>query len=47
MDVRGQAGQSQDKGHFDGITVKGQIVRGMISGPNHLFIKTFILMFSN
>ncbi|HEN2873924.1 TPA: alpha/beta fold hydrolase [Streptococcus agalactiae] len=43
MDVRGQAGQSQDKGHFDGITVKGQIVRGMISGPNHLFYKDIYL----
>lgn len=37
MDVRGQAGFSTDHGTFDGMTVTGQIVRGMTEGPEHLF----------
>lgn len=43
MDVRGQAGQSQDRGQFNGITVKGQVIRGMQSGPEHLFYKDVYL----
>lgn len=43
MDVRGQAGQSQDWGKFDGITVKGQVIRGMVSGPENLFYKDVYL----
>lgn len=39
MDVRGQAGQSTDMGRFEGITVKGQVIRGMTSGREHLFYK--------
>ncbi|HEL2217837.1 TPA: acetylxylan esterase [Streptococcus suis] len=39
MDVRGQAGRSQDLGQFEGITVKGQVIRGMLQGPEHLFYK--------
>lgn len=42
MDVRGQAGYSQDLGQFDGITVKGQVIRGMTSGQSSFFIRTFI-----
>ena len=43
MDVRGQAGRSQDLGQFDGITVKGQVIRGMVSSPHHLFYKDVYL----
>ncbi|HEL1542230.1 TPA: acetylxylan esterase [Streptococcus suis] len=43
MDVRGQAGRSQDLGQFEGITVKGQVVRGMLQGPDHLFYKDVYL----
>ncbi|MFM0855264.1 acetylxylan esterase [Streptococcus suis] len=43
MDVRGQAGRSQDLGCFEGITVKGQVIRGMVQGPNHLFYKDIYL----
>ncbi|MDV5977594.1 UNVERIFIED_CONTAM: acetylxylan esterase [Streptococcus canis] len=43
MDVRGQAGYSQDHGSFEGITVKGQVIRGMVSGPDHLFYKDVYL----
>ncbi|HEM6371096.1 TPA: alpha/beta fold hydrolase [Streptococcus suis] len=43
MDVRGQAGHSQDHGHFDGMTVKGQVIRGMLQGPDHLFYKDVYL----
>ncbi|HFI0120169.1 TPA: acetylxylan esterase [Streptococcus suis] len=43
MDVRGQAGRSQDLGCFEGITVKGQVIRGMVQGPNHLFYKDVYL----
>ncbi|KIS19078.1 alpha/beta fold hydrolase [Streptococcus equi] len=43
MDVRGQAGYSQDLGQFDGITVKGQVIRGMTSGPEQLFYKDVYL----
>ncbi|MBS8103947.1 alpha/beta fold hydrolase [Streptococcus suis] len=43
MDVRGQAGKSTDFGKFEGNTVKGHIVRGMKSGPEHLFYKDIFL----
>ncbi|HFI2446702.1 TPA: alpha/beta fold hydrolase [Streptococcus suis] len=43
MDVRGQAGHSQDHGHFDGMTVKGQVIRGMLQGPDKLFYKDVYL----
>ncbi len=43
MDVRGQTGRSQDLGQFDGITVKGQVIRGMLQGPDHLFYKDVYL----
>lgn len=39
MDVRGQAGNSTDAGVFQGVTVKGQVIRGMIDGPEYLFYK--------
>ncbi|MGM0209011.1 cephalosporin-C deacetylase [Enterococcus sp. DIV0421] len=37
MDVPGQAGQSQEVGNYSGIMVKGQVIRGMLEGPKHLF----------
>ncbi|WP_161978956.1 acetylxylan esterase [Streptococcus sp. S784/96/1] len=37
MDVPGQAGQSRDVGDYSGITVKGQVIRGMLDGPKELF----------
>lgn len=43
MDVRGQAGKSSDHGIFDGNTVKGQVIRGLTMGPNHLFFKDVYL----
>lgn len=43
MDVRGQAGHSTDRGVFDGITVKGQVIRGAVSGPEQLFFKDVYL----
>lgn len=43
MDVRGQAGRSQDLGQFEGLTVKGQVIRGMLQGPTHLFHKDVYL----
>lgn len=43
MDVRGQAGQSIDGGRYEGNTVKGHIVRGMIEGPEKLFFKEVYL----
>ncbi|MGT2753667.1 alpha/beta fold hydrolase [Streptococcus ovis] len=43
MDVRGQAGQSIDRGDFDGITVKGQVIRGAVAGKDKLFYKNVYL----
>lgn len=43
MDVRGQAGKSLDNGIFEGNTVKGQVMRGMLEGPEHLFFKDIFL----
>lgn len=43
MDVRGQAGQSTDYGRFDGMTVKGQVIRGAVEGPEKLFYKDIYL----
>lgn len=43
MDVRGQAGKSEDHGWFNGITVKGHVIRGMLDGPEHLFYKDVFL----
>lgn len=43
MDVRGQAGKSTDMGQFEGLTVKGQIIRGMNSGKEKLFYKDVYL----
>lgn len=43
MDVRGQAGKSEDKGGFSGITVKGHIIRGATSGRDNLFYKNVFL----
>ncbi|MGX7348167.1 acetylxylan esterase [Aerococcus vaginalis] len=43
MDVRGQAGFSNDRRAFDGMTVTGQIVRGMTEGPEQLFYRDVYL----
>lgn len=43
MDVRGQAGKSNDGGRFDGVTVKGQVIRGAVQGKDHLFFKDVYL----
>lgn len=43
MDVRGQAGKSTDRGQFDGMTVKGQVIRGAVEGRDHLFYKDVYL----
>lgn len=43
MDVRGQAGRSTDLGQFEGITVKGQVIRGAVEGPDKLFFKDVYL----
>ncbi|WP_303972209.1 alpha/beta fold hydrolase [Streptococcus merionis] len=43
MDVRGQAGRSTDQGQFEGMTVKGQVIRGAVEGPDHLFYKDIYL----
>ncbi|MEQ9764547.1 acetylxylan esterase [Streptococcus sp. ZJ151] len=43
MDVRGQSGRSLDNAVFNGNTVKGQIIRGMIDGPDALFYKDIYL----
>lgn len=43
LDVRGQAGHSEDHGEFNGVTVKGQVIRGMTEGPEHLFFKDIFL----
>ncbi|MGT2911706.1 alpha/beta fold hydrolase [Streptococcus cameli] len=43
MDVRGQAGRSTDMGQFEGMTVKGQVIRGAVQGPEHLFYKDVYL----
>lgn len=43
MDVRGQAGKSQDLGQFNGMTVKGQVIRGAVDGPEYLFYKDVYL----
>lgn len=39
MDVPGQAGHSVDSGQYKGITVKGQVIRGVSEGREHLFYK--------
>lgn len=43
LDVRGQAGRSIDNQSFKGITVKGQVIRGMEEGPDALFFKDVYL----
>lgn len=43
MDVRGQAGRSVDSGSFDGVTVKGQVIRGAIQGKEYVFFKDVYL----
>lgn len=43
LDVRGQAGRSIDNQHFEGMTVKGQVIRGMETGPEALFFKDIYL----
>lgn len=43
MDVRGQAGKSEDFSQVKGNTVKGHIVRGMLEGPSHLFYRQVYL----
>lgn len=43
LDVRGQAGRSIDNQSFNGITVKGQVIRGMEDGPESLFFKDVYL----
>lgn len=43
MDVRGQAGKSQDLGMFEGMTVKGQVIRGAVSSAEQLFYKDVYL----
>ena len=43
MDVRGQAGKSQDNGIFDGITVRGHIIKGVKEGRDKLFYKDVYL----
>ena len=44
MDVRGQSGYSVDgRGLVRGNTVKGQIIRGAVEGPDNLFFKDVYL----
>lgn len=43
MDVRGQAGKSKDNTIFDGITVRGHIVRGLKEGKEKLFYKNVFI----
>ncbi|MBF0787106.1 MULTISPECIES: acetylxylan esterase [unclassified Streptococcus] len=44
MDVRGQSGYSLDGArNVRGNTVKGQILRGVVDGPDHLFYKDIYL----
>ncbi len=43
MDVRGQAGKSQDNTIFDGMTVRGHIIRGIKEGREKLFYKNVFL----
>lgn len=43
MDVRGQAGRSTDLGQFAGMTVKGQVIRGAVTGKEALFYKDVYL----
>lgn len=43
MDTRGQAGKSQDGGIFQGITVRGHIVKGLKEGRDKLFYKDVFL----
>lgn len=43
MDVRGQAGKSEDLSKNSGNTVKGHIIRGVESGPDKLFYKQVYL----
>lgn len=43
LDVRGQAGKSNDFGAYKGITVKGQVIRGMEDSPKNLFYKEIYL----
>lgn len=43
MDVRGQSGKSYDNQFYDGNTVKGQIIRGAIDGPENLFFRKIYL----
>lgn len=43
LDVRGQAGRSIDNQSFEGMTVKGQVIRGMETGPDALFFKDIYL----
>ncbi len=43
MDVRGQSGLSTDNGNYSGVTVKGQVIRGMLEGTDALFFKDIYL----
>ncbi|UUX35128.1 alpha/beta fold hydrolase [Fundicoccus culcitae] len=43
LDVRGQAGKSEDLGVYKGSTVKGHIVRGLDEGRDHLYFRKAFL----
>jgi len=43
MDCRGQGGKSQDTGGVLGNTMKGHIIRGLDSGPDHLLFRHIFL----
>ncbi len=43
MDCRGQAGKSEDRGVYKGITVKGHIVRGLVEGKEKLLYRDIFL----
>lgn len=43
MDCRGQGGWSQDPGGVHGTTYRGQIIRGLDDGPEHLLFRKIFL----
>ena len=43
LDVRGQAGLSEDNGSVTGYTYMGQIIRGVLDGPEKLFFRNVYL----
>lgn len=47
LDVRGQGGKSQDRLVTTGGTVKGHVIRGVEDGPNNLYYKRCIRIFTS